>query len=240
MLTVCRLADLCVGFNHQSDFLPRFYHAFLSSGTPDITLSVTNEEIESERMADGVPLGELRFGYLEALALYRKLCLALPAFGGFLLHASFFTLGGVGVAISAESGVGKSTATRHIKEAYPADFRIINGDKPLLRRQGENFIGYGTPFCGKERLGSAGSAPLTALCFLERGERDRLTPLSPEEAFPRLFGSVIPPAEPALMPAFLENINTLLGSVKLYRLTATPTVGVAHALWQQLTEDKLL
>ncbi len=240
MLTVCRLADLSVGFSHKASFLPRFYHAFLCEGAPDITLSVTDEEIEREALCEGAPMGEERFGYLEAVALYRKLCLALPRFGGFMLHSSFFTLRGAGIAISAESGVGKTTATKNIKAAYPEDFRIINGDKPLFRRGDEGFIGYGTPFCGKERLGSKNAAKIHALCFLERGESDALFPLSPEEAFPKLFEATLAPREPALFPLLLEEINRLLTSVKLYRLIATPSEGVAHALLKKLTEDTLL
>lgn len=240
MLTVCRLADLSVGFSHKASFLPRFYHAFLGDGVPDITLSVSDEEIEAEALCEGAPMAEERFGYLEAVALYRKLCLTLPRFHGFMLHSSFFTLRGVGIAISADCGVGKTTATKNIKAAYPEDFRIINGDKPLFRRGEEGFIGYGTPFCGKERLGSADSAKLSALCFLERGEKDVLLPLSPEEAFPKLYGATLAPHAPALFPLLLEEINRLLTTVKLYRLIATPTAGAAHALFKKLTEDKLL
>ncbi len=240
MLTVCRLADLAVGFIHKASFLPRFYHAFLCEGAPDITLSVTDEEIKAEAAVEGSPMGEERFGYLEAVALYRKLCLTLPRFYGFMLHSSFFTLCGVGIAISADCGVGKTTATKNIKAAYPKDLRVINGDKPLFRRRDEGFIGYGTPFCGKERLGAADAAPLSALCFLERGERDAVLPLSPEEAFPKLYGAILPPRDPALLPRLLEEINRLLTSVKLYRLIATPSEGVAHALFTKLSEDNLL
>ncbi len=240
MLTVCRLADMNIGFCHKAPFLPRFYRFFLCDAPPDITLSATDEEIEREALCEGAPMGEERFGYLEAVALYRKLCLALPRFGGFMLHASFFTLFGAGVAISADSGVGKTTATRNIKAAFPADFRIINGDKPLFRRRGDSFIGYGTPFCGKERFGSRDAARLSALCFLERGEKDALFPLSPEEAFPRLYGAAMAPRDPALLPLFLEEANRLLTSVRLYRLVATPSEGVAAALLEKLTEDALL
>lgn len=240
MLTVCRLADLSVGFIHRASFLPRFYHAFLCDAPPDITLSVTDEEIEREALCEGAPMGEERFGYLEAVALYRKLCLALPRFGGFMLHASFFTLRGVGVAISAESGVGKTTATKHIKAAYPDEFRIINGDKPLFRRSECGFIGYGTPFCGKERLGSKDASPINALCFLERGEKDEVLPLSEGEAFPKLYGAILAPRDPALFPLLLEEINRFLTSVKLYRLIATDSEGVACALLKKTTEDSLV
>ncbi len=239
MLTVCRLADLSVGFIHKASFLPRFYHAFLCDSVPDITISVNDEEIEREALCEGAPMGEERFGYLEAVALYRKLCLALPRFQGFMLHSSFFTLRGVGIAISADCGVGKTTVTMNVKAAYPADFRIINGDKPLFRRGVEGFIGYGTPFCGKERLGSKNSAKIHALCFLERGEKDTVLPLSPEEAFPKLFGATLAPHDPTLFPLLLEEINRLLTTVKLYRLIATPTPGVASALLEKLTEDTL-
>ncbi len=240
MLTVCRLAELNIGFIHKASFLPRFYHVFLCDEAPDITLSVTDEEIEREALCEGAPMGEERFGYLETVALYRKLCLALPRFGGFMLHSSFFTLSGVGVAISADCGVGKTTATKNIQAAYPSVFRIINGDKPLFRRQGEAFIGYGTPFCGKERFGSKDLAKLHALCFLERGERDEVLSLSPEEAFPKLFGALLVPHDPTLLPLLLEEANRLLTSVKLYRLIATNSEGVAAALLTKLTEDTLL
>ena len=72
----------------------------------------------------------------------------LLQYDGMLLHASCVEKDGKAYLFSAKSGTGKSTHTHLWLRAFP-DSRIINDDKPAVRRMDGTFYACGTPFSGK-------------------------------------------------------------------------------------------
>ncbi len=238
-MTVCEMAGLRVGFENRYPFTSRFCRDYLTSEAPQLILSASDAEIEWEAAQPGLPIDEAeRAGYLESLALYRKFAGALFSFDGFLLHAAVLEMDGVGYAFSAGCGVGKSTHLCAWKSCFGERVHIINGDKPPLRRTADGFLAYGTPWCGKERWGENRSVKLTHLCFLERGTENRVTPLSPSDAFPLLFSSVIAPKGPVATAHFLETAGDFLSSVSLHRIACTKTPDAALAVYRALSEEE--
>jgi predicted permease len=79
-MITCRLAGLTVAATPRHPYYARLMRDYLApdGAVPELSLSVTEDEISAEDT--GKNAGADR-GILEALALYRKLSLALPAFG---------------------------------------------------------------------------------------------------------------------------------------------------------------
>lgn len=238
---LCRLSDIPLCLENRYPYTEKIYAPFATDEPAVLSLRVSDEEIAAEETAGGIPREETaRAGYLEALALYRKFSHALVKEGGFLLHAACFTLAGAGIAYAAPSGTGKSTQAELMRAAFPDIFRYINGDKPLIRRRDKRFYGYGSPFCGKERRGSVGSAPLRALCFIERSDSDRLCRLFAGEAFPLLFQAVLTPQTPAESADLIPLLSSFLESLPVYRFFCTKRPEAALCAYNTFKKDGIL
>ena len=103
------------------------------------------------------------------------------AYDSIMLHASAVVVDGYAYLFSGPSGMGKSTHTRLYLDTFGQNAVIINDDKPTLRRQGQTWYAYGTPWCGKDGINRNLRAPLAGICFLHRGDT-LLRRISPAEA----------------------------------------------------------
>lgn len=181
MFTI-KLAGVCVGIDNRYQHLERQCQAFrCEDELIDFTVSVSQEEILEEQK-----FGKFSDGYCESICMYRHICEKMPAYGVFLMHASVLEVDGYAYAFSAPSGTGKSTHTALWLKNIP-NSRVLNGDKPLLRVEENGTVtAYGTPWNGKENWGENISAPLKAVCFLERGLVNEIRRVSEEETVMRL------------------------------------------------------
>ncbi len=243
-MTVCKLAGIPVAFENRYPYIPRLMQDYLTNEPPMLTLSLTEAEIACEGERGGrlppITSQEARLAYLEALAFYRKLSVQLPRFGGFFLHAALLAVEGEGIAVAARSGVGKSTHAALWRELLGDGCEILNGDKPLLRRDaGGRFYGYGTPFAGKEGWHKNASVPVRALLLLERGSEDRLTPVTPAEAFPALYAATLAPESEETAALLLPLLSEFLGTVHIFRASVTPRLSAAEAAYRTIFRKEL-
>ena len=182
---------------------------------PDITAAVTDEEIEQEQKLAEQPVSA---GYAEFICLYRKIAQQLPRFGAFVFHAAVVVCDGQAYAFAAPSGTGKSTHIALWQKHFGDRAYVLNGDKPVVRLTERGFIACGTPWCGKERLGVNRTAPLKALCFLDRGRENVIAPLDGDEVVRRLFSQVLVPTDPAAADRFLSLLDRFVRTVPAYHL----------------------
>ncbi len=180
---------------------------------PNFAVRVTDAELR--RVTAGAPGPAFSEGFAESIAVYEKIGGALPAFDAFVMHAAVAAVDGWAYAFAAESGTGKSTHVRHWKEALGDRVTIINGDKPICRFAGGQLRAYGTPWCGKERWQTDTSAPLRALCLLERGEENGVWPADGFRVLPELTRHLYFPGGGAHA---LRLIDRMLTTVPVYRL----------------------
>ncbi len=181
-MIVINLAGIRVGIENRYPFIERQCKEFRCDGEPiDFTVSVSSDEILEEQK-----FGEFSEGYCESICLYRHICQKMPEYGVFLMHASVIEVNGYAYAFTAPSGTGKSTHTSlWLKNIEGA--RVLNGDKPLLRIEEDGTVtAFGTPWNGKENWGENISAPLRAVCFLERSEENRICRAEENEIIMRL------------------------------------------------------
>ena len=158
-----------------------------------------------------------------------------------LLFTNFLALGrGVevhacGVTDSQGRGhlfVGQSTAgktTIAILWENEPDITVLSDDRIILRRIENKIWMYGTPWHGEAMLGSPSRAPLTAVYFLEKGQKNKLISQKASDSISRLFTCSFPPFynRDALdfTLGFLEDV---VKNVPCYELKFTPDKSVVE------------
>lgn len=189
----------------------------------EICIQTTQTDIEDERKRSSDENLRLRShtnsdGYLEELAIYRKIAEEMPFHDVVLMHGSCVAVDGEGYLFTAKSGTGKSTHTRLWRELFGDRAVMINDDKPLIRIANDGIKIYGTPWSGKHRLNTNCSVPLKAICVLERAQQNRIHRINAPEAYPVLLQQIYRPSNPEAMLKTIRLIDRLSGNVDLWRL----------------------
>ena len=153
---------------------------------------------QAEILQDGAefrkvnPFGRVFKGEIESILLLRKIADQLVESGVILMHGAVIAVNGEAYLFTAPSGTGKTTHIRRWLENLPEAY-VVNGDKPLII-VGDVPMACGTPWCGKERMGTNAIVPLKAIVMMKRSEENLMRPLSFIEAFPRLVEQTHRPA----------------------------------------------
>ncbi len=187
----------------------------MTDKTAEFVVSVSDEVIAQEKAQ---PEKNFTDGYCESICLYRALCEKMVDYDAFLFHASVVSVDGKAYAFAAKSGVGKSTHTRLWLEHFGEKAMIVNGDKPIIRIENGQFVAYGTPWCGKENLENNIGVPLKALCFLERGTKNRIERADSKEVCRRIFHQVVMPKDVKRRLHFLSMIENMIKTIPVYIL----------------------
>ena len=146
-MMILRLAGVTVGIDNQYDFSDRV-RLWLADGAPDFTVRVAPEELEREDEGRGLPRE-----YLEFVCAYRHIAERMPDYDAFVFHGAAVVVDDLAYLITAPSGTGKTTLTRFWRYGLDCGAWVLNGDKPILRRDPGGFTVCGTPWRGKEGHG---------------------------------------------------------------------------------------
>lgn len=232
------LAGIPVGFDNRFPNLVDFCRGFETDLPPALSIQVSKEELDVERSKQADAFSD---GYLETVCCYRKAANALVDRDIFLMHGSVVEVDGEGYAFLAPSGVGKTTQTRLWQQYFGQRFRIINGDKPLIRMvcDGESaqFDAYGTPWRGKEGLGCNASVRLKAIFFLKRSSVPSAKPASQEQKVDLLFHQLLMPKEPERMIRLLDMADKLVSTIPIYMLHCDMTEQSVLCAYQAANEE---
>ena len=177
--------------------------------------------MDAEADREGLRRRVFAMPFLERNFLQRQIAAELSKRDILLLHGSAVALHGRGYLFVAGCGTGKSTHARLWRETLGA--QCVNDDKPFLRLEEAGVWLCGSPWRGKHGLGENISVPLAAICCLERGEENAVTPL---------------PADPSLLLPYITDpdsaplLTRLVGQIPLWRLQCTPTASAALACYE--------
>lgn len=216
---------------------------YLCDRPGQFAVSVSQEDIAFEReksrreaALEGLIWEDFSDGYLETLAVYRKVAVGMLDYDTFLMHGSAVCAHGEGYLFTASSGVGKTTHTRlwldHIPGAY-----VVNGDKPLICLRDGQALVCGTPWAGKEAMNTNGLVPLRAICLLERGKENRIQRIGFQEVYPLLIQQTYRPAQAEPLRKTLELLKTLRERVGLYRLQCNMDPEAAWTAYRGMKEQ---
>jgi len=156
------------------------------------------------------------FRILHSLLLSRQ--------GGLLVHAASAVRHGRAFLFAGVSGTGKTTISR----LAPPDATLLTDEISYLRREGEGYVAYGTPFAGE--LAQAGEnvrAPLATLYLLAQGPENRIEPVGAADAARAVLESVLFFAhDAALVGQVFDSVCEVVRRVPVQRLTFVPDTRV--------------
>lgn len=217
---LCKIADLYVSVPEAGGMDERCerYRANCEAN-PDIVISEEKYDINHWPGLAPEFLAYMDSGWI----FYSK----LMKLGGMMLHSSAIEFGGKAYLFSGPSGMGKSTHTRLWQQAFP-DAKVFNDDKPALRKIDGVWYAYGTPWCGKDGININMKVPVAGICFLRRGEENKIRRLSPIEGAAAVITQTLRRFGSAEALGVMTNIvDELVSDIPIYELACLPDVSAA-------------
>jgi len=152
------------------------------------------------------------------LRITHSLLLAME--GGFLLHAASAVRNGRAFVFAGVSGVGKTT----MAQLAPADATVLTDEVSYVRRAGNGYEAYGTPFAGElARSGANLSRPLDTLFLLEKAPINAIQSVPPRVAASALMRHILFFAEDAdLVRRVFDSALEFVSRVNTARLAFQP------------------
>ena len=233
MSLVVKLADLHIGLESDTPELKDFLKDYIvEQATPDFIITWTEEDIAQETQNAE---SEFSRHYIETLVVLRKISELLPKHQRFLFHGASISYDDKAYLFTAPSGTGKSTHIRLWRKLLGNDVNIVNGDKPFISLQNNEPYIYGTPWAGKERWQRNCSFPLGGICFIQRGLKNNIRSITPEEALPLILKQVYLPQDPQSLDCTLQLLDTLMNGTPLYLLSCDISEEAVRCSFEALT-----
>ncbi len=233
---VIAFAGLTIEIKNRYSYIEKLAADYISdSENIDFSVEVTDEDLDFER---GKYEDEFGLGYLESVAVYRKIAEKLPFYDAVVFHGAVVAEEGSAYAITARSGVGKTTHLSLWKKAFSDKVYILNGDKPVLRIIDGVVYASGTPWRGKEGYGVPGMLPLKAVGFLLRSEEPSAETISNDGALMRFATQIYIPNEPRAAALSLGVLDRIMRSVGLYEVRANMDIQSAYVSHDAFKNNK--
>jgi len=140
---------------------------------------------------------------------------------GVIIHAAGWREKNSGWLFAGKSGAGKSTISNLIVEETGATF--LSDDRIAVRKIGQEFKMYGTPWPGDAGYAVNESVPLKGIFFLSKGTQNNINRLTPSDAIARLMPVVsIPWYDREKVELMMDFCDIMMGSIPMYELTFVP------------------
>lgn len=182
-----KVAEKVIKISCNYDFSYIYCKDYITDEIEDFSITVNSKDIEFERKRATLECSD---GYLELLAIHRKISEIMPKYNTILFHGSVLAIDGKGYLFTAPSGTGKSTHTRLWKEYFKDRVIVVNDDKPFLKIEGDEVFAYGTPWDGKHRLSSNIKVPLKGICILSQDKENWIKKIDSKSVYPYLYNQV--------------------------------------------------
>ena len=172
-------------------------------------------------------LNRLCFIAVRSAMIYRQ---------GIFMHAALIDWKGYGIMFTGASGAGKSTQAD--LWAREKNARVINGDVTLVKKTGNRYSGYGSPWHGNSPYCENMSLPICAVVVLEQSSENRLTRLTGAEMIMQMLNNVfIPHWLQDFYSLILDILDELLGQVPVYLLKNKANGSAVRLLAEELFSD---
>jgi hypothetical protein len=140
---------------------------------------------------------------------------------GAVVHAAGMTLHGSGYIFPGRSGAGKSTIARLLSGRHETG--MLSDDRIIIRRHGDTFRAYGTPWPGDAGIAENVSAQLDGIIFIHHDSCNRMKELAPREAWKMLIPvTSIPWYDEKTLSDILRLCEDLVYNIPVYELYFRP------------------
>ena len=148
---------------------------------------------------------------------------------GLIVHGCGVAREGRGFLFVGDSGAGKSTMARLWTGEHGVE--VLSDDRTIVRKMGDGFRIYGTPWHGEGKFGSPGSARVEKIFFIAHGEENGVRDMRAVDAASRLLACSFPPYwDPEGMAFTLGFIGELTAGATCRELSFRPERGVVGFL----------
>ena len=110
---------------------------------------------------------------------------------GVIIHGCGIKQDDHGVIFVGESGAGKTTMANIWSQN--SDVEILSDDRTIVRKQGDHFMMYGTPWHGEGKFGSPGSARLEQIFFIQHGQTNSISKSAKAQSVTQFLKCSFPP-----------------------------------------------
>ena len=241
MTDTYRIADKVIRISSLYKDVHDYCVDYRSDGKPDFEVITTENDIlfekeksEKEALIENKKPVFYSDGYLEELAVYRKIAEKMIDYNIILFHSSVISVDGQAYAFTAKSGTGKSTHSRLWRELLGERAVMVNDDKPLIRIDDDGVFGYGTPYCGKHRWGNNICVPLRSIAVIHRSEINHIESTGVPKAFVTLLQQTYRPSDPVKMAKTLDLLTKMADRVKLYDLYCNMETDAAQTAYNAM------
>lgn len=239
-----KVADFVFEVNNIYSYAEKASAKYLSDEEADFSFSVAPETI-AEKCNLAKERGErCHPGYTEWLEIHRAIAAFLEKRDGILMHGAAICACGGAYIFTAPSGTGKTTHISRWLKLYGENVFVLNGDKPLIRHIDDSFIVYGTPWCGKERLGANTKAPLKGIALLSRADENSIEAVNAGDYLSPIMRQVYFHREGECISNVMDFLDKMLSSVPVYSLKCNISDDAARVaaklMCGELLEEKSL
>ena len=153
-----------------------------------------------------------------------------------VLHSALVRTRYGGILFSGPSGIGKSTQAELWHNYQNAE--ILNGDRSIIRKTGNCWRAYGSPYAGSSRYFVNQSVPIAAIVVLKQADDCRIDRLNPVEAFFKIYAEMI---VNTWNMEYVDKISTmikvLIEEVPVYQLMCFPGQESIEVLREALKKE---
>lgn len=140
-----------------------------------------------------------------------------------------------GILFSGPSGIGKSTQA-DLWQRY-RNARLINGDRPILSREQNGWLAWGSPYAGSSRCHVNDCCPVSAVVMLRQAPVCRLRRLAPAEGFRRIYaGMTMYSWDPEFVSTAVDLAMALALEVPVFEFECIPESNAVDFLERELRE----
>lgn len=159
---------------------------------------------------------------------------ALAEGKGTIIHACGISRNEKGILFVGESGAGKSTLSR-LWDQEPAVV-ILSDDRNIVRKKGNRYLIYGTPWHGDAKFASSESVTLERIFFLRHGQVNSLREIKGSRPVSQLLTTSFPPYWDVDGMAYtLAMFSELTTQVPCQLLTFKPDRSIIEFILKELT-----